>query len=324
MTGRIEWGRPPPRELLAARKRMNDAVRGFFDSRGFLEVETPIAVASPGLEPQLLAFDTEAIEPDGTRRALHLHTSPEYAMKRLLGGGSGSIYQIARVFRNGERSTTHTREFTMLEWYRSPGTLDALMDDVEALIRRVAEAVGGGWTPSGFERLSVTDAFARAGMGDPIRAEDTGTLRRALAVPTIDGDTWDDVFFRAMLDRVEPSFERARPTILFGWPARMAALSRIDPDDPQRCLRFEVYAGDLELANAFGELADPAEQRRRFERDLEVRRADSSPTYPLDEALLAALPGIGEAAGIALGVDRLLMLCLGAEAIQDVIPFAPR
>jgi lysyl-tRNA synthetase class 2 len=314
----------PPRRVLEARKRMNDAVRQYFDARGFLEVETPIAVPSPGLEPHLLAFATEAEGPDRRREPLYLHTSPEYAMKRMLGRGLGHLYQLARVFRNGERSSTHAPEFTMLEWYRAPGTLEDLMDDTERLLAAVADAVDGPWRPARAERLSVSEAFVRVGLGDPLEHSDVGALQAALLVRPVEGDTWDDVFFRAFLERVEPSFAASDVTILYGYPASMAALARLDPRDPRRAERFEVYLGTLEVANAFGELTDPVEQRRRFEEDLTTRRALGLPEYPIDLGLLEDLGNIGEAAGIALGVDRLLMRCLGVSAIQDVIAFSPR
>ncbi len=320
----IDRGHVPDRAILVARKRACDAIRAFFDARGLLEVETPIAVPSPGLEPHLFAFETTEIGPEGTQTPLYLHTSPEYAMKRMLGRGLGSIYQLARVFRNGERSRTHTPEFTMLEWYRAPGSLEAIMDDTEGVIAAVAEAIDGPWRPRGFERLSVSEAFVRAGLPDPLTHPETAAFRAALPLRTADDDGWDDLFHRGMLERVEPSFDPDRPTILYGYPASMAALARLDPEDPRRALRFEVFAGGIELGNAFGELADPVEQRRRFEADLALRAALGRPPYPIDEGLLADLPGIGEAAGIAVGVDRLVMLCLGAASIQDVVPFAPR
>lgn len=318
----------PPRHVLEARKRANDTVRHFFDRRGFLEVETPIAVISPGLEPHLFAFETREIAPDGTPTPLYLHTSPEYAMKRMLGRGLGHIYQLARVFRNGERSRTHTPEFTMLEWYRQPGTLAEIIDDTEALIAAIAAAVGG-WAPAGFERISVSGAFARAGLPDPLAFDTADALRDALRLGdrSVADDSWDDVFFRAFLDRVEPTFPADAVTILHGYPARMAALARLDPADPRRAERFEVYVGRLELANAFGELTDPVEQRARLQEDLTVRAALGRPAYPIDEGFLedlGRLDPLGPAAGIALGLDRLLMRCLGLPAIQDVVAFAPR
>lgn len=315
----------PDRATLRARKRMHDAVRQFFDARGFLEVDTPIAVVSPGIEPHLEPFATTERGPDGTLTPLYLHTSPEYAMKRMLGRGLGDLYQIARVFRNGERSRTHAPEFTLLEWYRQPGALDEVMDDVEALASAVADAVDGPWRPGPPERLSVSQAFLRVGLADPLEhLDDLEGLRRGLAVPEIAGDDWDAVFFRAFFERVEPSFPSDRLTVLHGYPAPMAALARLDPHDPRRALRFEVYAGRLELGNAFGELSDPVEQRRRFEADLALRRALGRETPPIDEGLLADLPDMGEAAGIALGLDRLLVRCLGLDAVQDVIAFSPR
>lgn len=314
----------PARSVLLARKAMNDTVRRFFDARGFLEVETPIAVLSPGLEPHLFAFQTKEHGPDGSEQTLYLHTSPEYAMKRLLGRGSGHIYQLARVFRNGERSRTHTPEFTMLEWYRCPGALDEIMDDTEHLIREIAGAIGGKWQPARFERLSVSEAFVRAGLGDPLEHDDVASLRAALRVREHGDDTWEDVFHRALLDRIEPSFDPDGCTLLHGYPARLAALARIDPEDPRRAERFELYAGRLELANAFGELTDPEEQLQRFEADRAERARLGLPLYPIDRGLLEDLGRIGQAAGIALGLDRLLMVCLGLDTIQDVMTFAPR
>jgi len=319
----IRRDRVPERPVLEARKRMNDAVRRYFDSRGLLEVETPIAVVSPGLEPHLFAFETIEVGPDNASTPLYLHTSPEYAMKRLLGRGIGDCYQIARVFRNGERSRTHTPEFTMLEWYRAPGTLNAIMDDLEGLLSDIAEAVDAQWRPARFVRLSVSEAFVRAGLADPLEHPLIDGLRAALAVRRVDSDTWDDVFHRAFFEKVEPTFPKDEGTILYGYPASMAALARTDATDPRRAERFELYVGPLELANAFGELTDPVEQRARFLEDQAIRRGLGRPVYPIDEGLLADLGKIGEAAGIALGLDRVLMLCLGLDSIQDVVVLPP-
>lgn len=313
----------PERRTLVARNTMNAALRRYFDDLGFLEVETPIAVTSPGLEPHLFAFETEAVRPDRSKEKLYLHTSPEYAMKRMLGAGLGHIYQLARVFRNGELSSTHAREFTMLEWYRAPGTLAEIMDDTEQLIAEVARAVKGPWKPKMFRRISVSEAFERAGLPDPLAIDDPRQLSLDLKIGRED-DSWDDIFFRAFYEHIEPTFPPDAITLLYGYPARMAALAKLDAADPRRAERFEVYAGSLELANAFGELADPIEQRARFEADLSARSAAGAPLYPIDEALLAALPAMGNAAGIALGLDRLLMLCLGLSSIEEVIAFAAR
>lgn len=315
----------PPRTVLEARKRMNDAVRRFFDTRGFLEVETPIAVLSPGLEPHLEAFETEAWAPGRPREQLYLHTSPEYAMKRLV-GRVGSIYQIARVFRNGERSATHAPEFTMLEWYRHPGQLEDLFEDTSSLVDEVAAAIDGPWRPAGPAELrSISEAFADAGLGDPLdHLEDLEGLRAALKVPRHEGDDWDAVFFRAFFDAVERQLPTDRVSLLHGYPAPMAALARLDPADPRRALRFEAFVGPLELGNAFAELSDPDEQRVRFEADLALRTALGRQTPPIDEGLLADLPMLEPCAGLALGLDRLLMKCLGLDAIQDVLCFSPR
>jgi len=302
---------------------MLDSVRSFFDERDFLEVETPIAVASPGMEAHLLAFETSFTEANKSGETLFLHTSPEYAMKRLLAHGAGHIYQIARVFRDEPLSRTHTPEFTMLEWYRSPGRLEEIMDEVEALVVAVANAVDGSWRPESFERLSVSDAWRRAGLVDPLKHLETNSLKAALPIRCHADDQWDDVFHRAMLEIVEPSFSARVLTILDGYPASMAALSKIDPEDECRCLRFELYAGSLELANAFQELTDPKEQRKRFEADRVIRSEMGRPCYPIDEAFLNDLGQIEDASGIALGLDRLLMLCLQVDAIEKVVPFAP-
>ncbi len=315
----------PPRSVLEAKKRLSDAVRRFFDQRGLLEVETPIAVLSPGIEPHLEPFETEERGPDDTRTRLFLHTSPEYAMKRLLARGLGSIYQLARVFRNGERSATHAPEFTMLEWYRHPGSLEELETDVAELLAEAADAVSGPWRPAGVERLDVSTAFRRVGLGDPLEAlDDHRALCQRLQMAEIPGDDWTATFFRAWLERVEPSFDENRITVVHGWPATMAALAELDEADPRRAKRFEVYLGRLELANAFAELSCPIEQRRRFDADLAYRKRNGLCTPPIDEALLADLPKIAGAAGIALGLDRLLMRCLGLRAVQDVLPFSPR
>lgn len=314
----------PPREVLVARKRMNDAVRAFFDQRGLLEVETPIAVLSPGLEPHLEPFETVELGPDRARQPLYLHTSPEYAMKRMLGRGVGSIYQLARVFRNGERSRTHAPEFTMLEWYRSGGTLETLIEDTEALVAEVARAVDGPWRPAPADRFTVEEAFLRLGLPSPFKVGEPSVFAQACGVRAAAGDSWEDVFFRAFFERVEPSLHEDRLSFLTHYPASMAALSRVNPEDPRTALRLEVYVGTLELANAFDELVDAEEQRRRFEQDLALRRALGRETPPIDEGLLADLPGMGPTAGIALGLDRLLMKCLGLHAVQDVIAFSPR
>jgi lysyl-tRNA synthetase class 2 len=238
-------------------------------------------------------------------------------MKRLLAGGMKRIYSLGKVFRRGERGAHHNPEFTMLEWYRAGAGWQAVADDFEALMA----AIG---FPGAWERLSVADACARwAGVrieGD----EDLPSLREKITraghrLP--DDGTWDDLFFALFLDAVEPHLAGAQ-VILYDWPRPLAALAREKPGDPRVVERFEAYAHGLELCNAFGELTDPVEQRRRFTADLAAREARGLPAYPIDERFLAALAELPASAGIAVGVDRLAMLLTGATEIRDVLPFA--
>jgi lysyl-tRNA synthetase class 2 len=324
--------------LLAKRQRIQRAFVDWFEAQGFVAVETPALQVSPGMEVHLKAFATEIEAPDGRRAPRYLHTSPEFAMKKLLAGGVPALFQFARVWRNGERSDLHHPEFTMLEWYRAGAGYERLMDDCEALLR-IALAAGGAtrlaWRdvscdPSGpFERLSVAKAFDRyAGIDllatapDP-SAPDTAALAAAASragIAARDGDTWEDIFFRVMLARIEPQLGVGRPTVLTDYPVSMAALSRPKPGDPRLAERFELYACGVELANAFGELTDAAVQRRRFAADRATRQALYGAAYPIDEDFLAALDhGLPACAGIALGFDRLVMLATGAARIEDVL-----
>lgn len=338
-----EWWRPEAfavrRGTLELRVRAVGAVRAFFAARDFVEVETPCLQVSPGLEPHLQAFATALRDPwGGADRPLYLHTSPEFTMKKLLVAGVPRLYQLARVFRNAERSATHHPEFTMLEWYRAGGTLDELMADTEELTRACARAAGVERLRRGaaecdpfapWERLSVAEAFVRhAGIDvlatapDPW-APDRDALARAAAgigVSASPSDSWEDVFFKVMLDRIEPHLGYGRPTILHSYPVSMAALSRPSPADPRVAERFEAYGCGVELCNAFGELTDPAEQRRRFAADMDLKQRLYGERYPIDADFLAALEhGMPDSAGIALGFDRLVMLLAGAEAIDDVL-----
>jgi lysyl-tRNA synthetase class 2 len=300
---------------------------------------------SPGLEPHLQAFSTELLDPRGAvRERRYLHTSPEFAMKKLLSGGLERIYQISLVYRNRERSRTHHPEFSMLEWYRAGAPYTELMTDCEELLRACAVAAGAGgrltWNglsadPAGaFERISVQDAFLRYAetdllgtIRDPLQPSPEG-LRAAcgkLGVSTAADDSWEDLFFRIFLERIEPRLGIGRPTILFDYPVSMAALSRPREDAPHLAERFEVYVCGLELANAFGELTDPEAQRRRFEADMAKKQRLYGERYPIDEDFLAALEHMPPASGIALGVDRLVMLATGASDIEEVLwaPVAP-
>lgn len=310
--------------FLRRRALLTQAIRAFFDARGYLEVETPYAVAAPGEEVHLRAFRTEQEHPDGTRRPLWLHTSPEFAMKRLLVAGAGPMFQLARVWRNNEGSARHAAEFTMLEWYRPGLPFAGLMDETEAFLRAVLPPMvrSGGVQTSldQFERLTVAEAFHRyAGVDVLGTAGDAVGLARSASAALRDGEEWEDLFFRLLLERVEPALGRAHPTFLTHWPAAQAALARRDPSDPRVALRFELFVCGMELANAFEELTDPAEQRARFLDDRARRHALYGPDWPLDEDLLAALAhGMPPASGIALGFDRLAMIAASADAITQV------
>ena len=322
--------------FLRRRARLVAETRAFFAARGYAEVETPCLVPVPGMEVHLRAFRSE-YRPHlgaGTRRALWLRTSPELALKRLLVAGAGPVFELARVWRNGEAGPLHAPEFTMLEWYRPGLAFEGLMDETEAFVRAVCPRVvahGGIETDLRlpFQRLSVAEAFATfCGGLDILGTEgDAARLRAEAArvgLPPREGEGWEDLFFRLLLERVEPRIGRGRATFLTHWPAPQAALARRDPADPRAALRFELFAAGVELANAFDELTDPAEQRERFERDVAERRrlygAEEDGSWDVDEGFLRALEhGMPAGSGIALGFDRLAMLASGARRIEDVL-----
>jgi lysyl-tRNA synthetase class 2 len=327
------------RPNLARRAAILRDLRDWFAAQGLAEVETPVLQLSPGIEPHLDAFATEIRDPGALRsRTLRLHTSPEFAMKKLLVAGVPHLFQFARVFRNGERSATHHPEFTMLEWYRSGVDYLALMDDCGTLLRLAADAAGCAqmrWRGLSCDpraepqRLTVAEAFAtRCGIDllatapDPI-APDAALLAREAArigVRCARDDRWDDVFFRIFMERIEPSLGVGRATLLHDYPVSMAALSRAKPGDPRVAERVELYVAGMELANGFSELADATEQRRRFEADMDLKERLRGERWPIDEDFLAALAhGLPACAGMALGFDRLVMLACGADRIDDVL-----
>ncbi len=316
--------------FLRRRVRLTAAVRAFFAARGYLEVETPYAVPCPGEEVHVGTFRTERVTPAGERWPLWLHTSPEFAMKKLLAGGVGPIFQLARVWRNNEGSDTHAPEFTMLEWYRPGAAMADLMAETLALLRAVLPPVvacrGITTDLSHAENLTMAEAFARDAGADVLATEgDAKALAAAAGARLRDGETWEDLFFRLLLERVEPRLGRAHPTFLSHWPAAQAALARRDPADPRVAERFELFVCGMELANAFVELTDPAEQRARFLADRARRHAlNGAEDWPLDEDFLAALEhGLPPCAGIALGFDRLAMIAAGAERIDQVLWLPP-
>ncbi len=322
-----------------ARARLSAAVRDALGALGYEEVETPCLVPAPGMEPHIQAFEAAFVpEGGGAPRPLFLHTSPEYAMKRLLADGLPAIFQLARVFRNGEVSRTHNPEFTMLEFYRAGTDYRGIMEDLERLVEACARALSPDGTPRAarlgraldvaapYERLTVADAFGRhAGIDLPACGGDAGRLaeaaRRAGHDPGPPGEPFEDVFFRVMLAAVEPRLGASRPCYLVDWPAPLAALARLKPGAPRVAERFELYAGGLELANGFSELVDAAEQRCRLVEEQAERRRLGRPAFPLDERFLEAVGRMPEAGGVAVGLDRLLMLLVGAESIADVLLF---
>jgi lysyl-tRNA synthetase class 2 len=301
--------------FLRRRALMTAGARAFFAARGYAEVETPYAVPVPGEEIHIQAFAVTG--------GLFLHTSPEFAMKKLLAGGAGKIFQLARVWRNEPPSPTHAPEFSLLEWYRPGATMTDLMDETESLLRAVLpeQVTWNGATASlaAFERLTIADAFFRhAGVDILATAGDAQALATAAAVSLRADETWEDLFFRLLLERIEPHIGRPHPTFLTHWPAAQAALARRDPADPRVAERFELFCSGLELGNAFVELTDPAEQRARFVADRARRHAIHGPDWPLDEDFLSAVALLPPCAGIALGFDRLVMLATGAPRITDV------
>ena len=294
------------KSALSARSRIISAIRRFFEGRGFLDIETPCRIPAPAPEPYIDALPS---------REWYLQTSPELAMKRLLAAGYDRISQICRCWRDEERGQFHLPEFTMLEWYRAGADYTDLMTDCEELLRAVAATVPGTTRISfqGIEadvalpatRLSVREAFRRY----------TGlSAEEALA---------RDCFDELMVEKIEPRLGIGAPTILFDYPVARGALARRKNDDPSLAERFELYLCGLELANAFSELTDPAEQRERFKQDREARRLAGKDPYPLPQPFLDDLTTMPPSAGIALGIDRLVMLLLDVPAIDDVVAFTP-
>jgi lysyl-tRNA synthetase class 2 len=327
------------RPLLVARNRTRAAIRRFFEDDGFTEVEAACLQISPGNETHLHALAVEVTGDDGVARPRYLHTSPEFALKKLIAAGETKIFDFARVWRDREGGDRHSVEFTMLEWYRAHAPYEALMDDCADLLRLAADTVGADALrhrgrscdprlPP--ERLTVADAFARfAGIDllatlpdDPARPPDrAGLAARAAAVGIAvgDGESWSDVFSRVLAERIEPALGDGRAVILMEYPACEAALARTSPGDGRVAERFEVWACGVELANAFGELTDPAEQRRRFEIEMDEKQRIYGTRYPIDEDFLAALARMPPTSGIALGFDRLVMLATGAPRLSDVM-----
>jgi len=323
------------RPILLARGRIVAALRTWFDGHQFVEVETGALQVSPGNETHLHAFATTLMTVDGDSCPPYLRTSPEFACKKLLAGGEQRIVEFAKVFRNRERTPLHHPEFTLVEWYRTGEPYGVLMNDCVAILGEAARAAGvrqfnyRGRSSDPFaepERLTVAEAFARfAGIdllatvkGDAADREHFAHAAQAVGIRIADDDRWADIFSRVLVERIEPHLGIGWPTILDEYPAVLSALAK-PARDPRVAERFELYVCGIELANGFGELTDAAAQRRRLEEEMAEKERRYGERYPLDADFLAALAGMPEASGVALGLDRLVMLATGASRIDQVL-----
>jgi lysyl-tRNA synthetase class 2 len=318
--------------FLKARGRIKTAIRDRFVHEGFTETECGVLQTSPGNEAHLHGFATELLTPGGETQTLYLHTSPEFAAKKLLAAGETKIFEFARTFRNRERGALHHPEFTLLEWYRTGAPWSALFVDCTHILRTAAGAAGTtefrfrGKKSDPFaepERLTLGEAFAHyAGMNLLSLLDDRDGFAAAAigaGIRVAGDDVWADIFSRVLVEKIEPHLGIGRPTVLCEYPASEAALARRTEKDPRVSERFELYVCGIEIANGFGELTDAAEQRTRFESEMTDKRRVYGETYPIDEDFLAALTHMPDAAGCALGFDRLVMLATGAEHIEQVI-----
>jgi elongation factor P--(R)-beta-lysine ligase len=323
------------RPFLLARNRIVTALRTWFAARDFVEVDTGALQVSPGNEAHLHAFATALVAADGSRSPLYLRTSPEFACKKLLAAGERRTVEFAKVFRNRERGALHHPEFTLVEWYRVGESYETLMSDCAAVLGLAAEAAGTktftfrGRVIDPFaepERLTVAEAFDRFAGIDllatlPDGEPDREALARAAGAAGIrlgSDDSWGDIFSRVLVEKIEGRLGTGRATILDGYPVHQAALARPARDN-RVAERFELYACGVELANGFGELTDPIEQRRRLETEMAEKERIYGERYPIDEDFLAALAAMPQACGIALGLDRLVMLATGASRIEQVL-----
>lgn len=319
---------------LAQRMAVIRAIRRYFDDQGFAEVETPVLQVCPAMDTHIHGFATDLRGVDlRVLKTMYLHTSPEFGMKKLLVAGMGAIYQICHVFRNAEGSRRHSPEFTMLEWYRTGVGYDAILQDMVGLMRAAAAAADtrvmryDGHECDPFrepEILTVRAAFARyAAIELDAYLDDRAGFAAAIAAQGIrvaDDDAWDDLFFRVMAEKIEPFLGMGAPTFLCDYPLCMASLARPCKDDPRYAARFEVYACGVELANAFDELTDVEIQRQRFKEEMDAKERIYGERYPVDEDFIDALAyGMPDSGGIAVGVDRLVMLVTGAANINDVL-----
>ncbi len=333
----MNWWQPhnfeKRRKNLEQRSQIIKALRRFFDDQDFIEIETPILQICPSMDAHIHGFETDLLDIDCShKKSMYLHTSPEFDMKKLLVAGMPKIYQICHVFRNAERSRLHSPEFTLLEWYRAGNDYTVLMDDCIDILQKIAEILNiKNYTYQGiksdpykeWQKISVTQAFKKYADIDLIDVLDDinsfSNFAQNIGVRVIKSDSWEDIFHAIMAEKIEPYLGAGAPTILYDYPVSMAALSRKKSSNPRFAERFELYVCGVELANAFSELTDAKEQRERYIQEMELKKKLYGKIYPADEEFFAALDyGMPESAGIALGIDRLVMLACGAENIDDV------
>ena len=326
------------RPFLLARNQIKSAIRAWFEAEGFIEVDPAILQRSPGNELHLHAFATKRQHPDGSpAEPLYLHTSPEFAMKKLLAAGEHKLFAFSHCFRNREAGPSHSSEFTMLEWYRTGATLDGLMSDCQALLQLAAASAGTTMLrhrarqadpKQPADRMHIPQAITRhAGIDLLATLDDPANPNRQMladaathaGIRIAADDNWSDIFQRILLECIEPAMSDETATFLLDYPRTEAALARADPADPRLARRFELFACGLELANAFEELTDACEQRARFEADMAAKERLYGERYPIDDGLLDAIAQMPPTAGIALGFERLVMLATGASRIEQVM-----
>lgn len=333
---RTPWWTPEAharrRGHLLGRGRVKAALRHWFEAEGFVETEVGALVVSPGNEAHLHAFETAFTAENGCRTRLFLHTSPEFAMKKLLAAGEARIFDFARAYRNRELGQRHAPEFTMLEWYRAGEDIEAVIGDCAAIARVAAEAAGtGGLVWQGkrcdpfaeIEKISVVEAFTRyAGIDLATLLEDAEAFRAAALAAGIgiaEGASWTDIFSAVLVTRIEPNLGDGKLTFLHAYPMSEAALARPVPDDPRFAERFELYACGIELANGYRELTDARQLEARQIAEMDIKQANYGERYPLDTDFIDAVAAMPEASGVALGFDRLVMMVTGAREISDIL-----
>lgn len=324
---------PRLREIYEKRLKTTQLIREFFWSENFQEAETPVALRYPGQEPYLNPIPVLFHDPHGVENILYLQTSPEFAMKKLLAAGFGKIFQICKCFRDFEQfGGNHNTEFTMIEWYRAPGMLEEIMNDTEKLFKYVAEKLGVSEVQYKDKKVSVVDEWERLSMCEVwkkyagveldnyLTGEKMSELARARGYAVEEKEAYEDLFYKIFLNEIEPKLGTEKPIMIYDYPAQMCSLSRLSKNDSRYAERFELYIAGLELANAFGELTDAGEQKERLEADKEKRKKLCKETWSVDPDFITALEsGIQNAGGIALGIDRMIMLFTGAKDINEVI-----